>query len=302
MKIAIHPMRFDWQGGDRAIAPTLNAALERLEDAGVHSIWPMDHFFQIGVAGPVEDPMLEGWATIAWAAARTRRLELGTLVTGVHYRHPGLLAKFATTVDVLSAGRVWIGIGAGWNEEESRGLGVPFPPVSERFERLEESLQILNRMFDRDETPYVGRHYQLERPLNSPAPLRRPPILLGGGGERRTLRMVAQYADACNVFEWEAERKLEVLRQRCEEVGRPYDDLVRTTSGLIGDDRDADRLVARCERLADLGVDMAFFDLPNADDPTTYDLIAEVCSRVEPLGRPTPELLRGEPVATTPAP
>src|ERR671930_588399 len=174
MRLGLHPMSFTWPGGPAAIGPTLATVVDRAEAAGIHSIWPMDHFFQIGVVGAPEEPMLEGWATIAWAAGRTRTLELGTMVTGVHCRHPGLLAKFATTLDVLSGGRAWLGIGAGWNEEESRGLGVPFPPLAERFERLEEALQICLRMWSDDETPFQGKHYQLERPLDVPAPLNRP--------------------------------------------------------------------------------------------------------------------------------
>jgi F420-dependent oxidoreductase-like protein len=287
-------MNFSWPGGPAAIGPTLADAIDRAEAAGIHSIWPMDHFFQIPIVGEPEEPMLEGWATIAWAAGRTRSLEFGTMVTGVHCRHPGLLAKFATTLDVLSGGRVWLGIGAGWNEQESRGLGVPFPSLAERFERLEESLEILRRMFDGDATPYAGRHYRLERPLNLPGPVRRPPILIGGGGERKTLRLVARHADACNLFEnADLRRKFEVLRGHCEDAGRSYDAIVKTTTGRLGEDRDLGRLVERFTSVAEAGVDLAIVDLPDPREPGLFDLLAKLVEQLAPLGRPAPAALGG---------
>jgi F420-dependent oxidoreductase-like protein len=294
MKLGLHPMNFTWPGGPAAIGPTLATVVDRAEAAGIHSIWPMDHFFQIGAIGAPDEPMLEGWAMLAWAAGRTRSLELGTLVTGVHYRHPGLLAKLATTLDVLSGGRAWLGIGAAWNEEESRGLGVPFPPLAERFQRLEESLQVLRQMFDGDATAYVGKHYRLQRPLNVPGPVRRPPILVGGGGERKTLRLVARYADACNLFEQaELGRKFDVLRGHCDDVGRSYDEILKTTTGRLGQDRDFGRVVERFARLADIGVDLAIVDLPDAHDGAVFEFLAELCRQLEPLGRPSPRVLAG---------
>ena len=276
-------MTFTWPS---ELGPTLATVLDQAEAAGVHSVWPMDHFFQIPYAGRPDDPMLEGWATLAWAAGRTRTLEFGTLVTGVHARPPALLAKFATTLDVLSGGRIWLGIGAGWNEAESRGLGLPFPGLAERFERLEEALQILRRMFDGDATPYDGKHYRLERPLNVPAPVRRVPILVGGGGERRTLRLVAQHADACNFFEQEdVAHKLDVLRGHCADVGRPYEEITKTTLGLLGPDRDLGRAVERFGRLAELGVDLAIVDLPDPHEPGFFDFLAALIRELAPLGR-----------------
>jgi F420-dependent oxidoreductase-like protein len=293
-------MNFTWQGGPAAIGPTLAGVLARAEDAGIHSFWPMDHFFQIPASGGAADePLPEAWALLAWAAGRTSTIELGTLVTGVHHRAPGLLAKFATTLDVLSGGRVWVGIGAGWNEEESLGLGLPFPPLAERFERLEESLEILHRMFDGDASPYAGKHYRLERPLNVPGPVRRPPILVGGVGERKTLRLVARYADACNMFEQvDLRQKFGVLRAHCEDVGRPYDEIVKTTFGRLGDDRDAGRAAERFASLAEVGVDLAIVDLPDAHDPAVFDFLGDLVRELDPLGRPTPKPLLGRPIET----
>ncbi|HEY3684415.1 MAG TPA: LLM class F420-dependent oxidoreductase [Streptosporangiaceae bacterium] len=292
MKLALHPMNFTLPGGPAVLAPAFADALDRAEAAGIHSVWPMDHFFQIPVVGPSEDPMPEGWAAIAWAAGRTRTLEFGTLVTGVHYRHPGLLGKLATTIDVLSGGRAWLGIGAGWNEEESRGLGVPFPSLAERFERLEETLEILTRMFAGDASPYTGKHHQLDRPLNMPAPVRRPPILIGGGGERKTLRLVARFADACNIFEAAGvPHKLDVLREHCADVGRPYDEIIKTTTGLLGDDRDLPRVAARFADLAEQGVDLAIVDLPDLRNHADFDFLAALVAEIAPLGRPAPGVL-----------
>lgn len=292
-------MNFSWPGGAAAIGPTLERVLERAEDAGVHSFWPMDHFFQIPIAGNYDEPMLESYATLSWAAGRTRTMQLGTLVTGVHYRHPGLLMKAVTTLDVLSGGRAWLGIGAAWNERESRGLGVPFPPLGERFERLEETLQIAHRMFGGDATPYSGRHFLLEDPVNNPRPVRRPPIMVGGMGEQKTLRLVAQYADACNLFEMPGSdglaRKLDVLRAHCEDVGRPYDEIVKTTFGMLGD-LDLGGATERFAALAELGVDLAIVDLPGPIDGTVFDYLGELVREVAPFGRVTPVALQQMPV------
>src|SRR5439155_17212196 len=217
MRLGLQIPDFTMPGGP----PELGSALARIgrdaDQAGYDSLWVMDHFFQIGVIGPPEREMLEGYTTLAYLAAGTSRVRLGTLVTGVQYRYPGILVKEVTTLDVLSGGRAVLGIGAGWNEQESRGLGTPFPSVAERFERLEETLRIALQMWAGDETPFRGTHYTLERPLNSPQALTKPhpPILIGGGGERKTLRLAARYADACNFFgdTGAAKHKLEVLRE-----------------------------------------------------------------------------------------
>jgi F420-dependent oxidoreductase-like protein len=231
MRIGVQIPDLTSPGGPQRLGAELAAVARTADEAGVDFLAVMDHFFQIGVIGPPEREMLEAYTTLGYLAAHTSRAKLLTLVTGTVYRHPGILAKIVTTLDVLSGGRAWLGIGAAWNEEESRGLGIPFPPVAERFERLEETLQICLQMWRGDESPYRGRHYQLERPLNSPPPLTapHPPVLIGGGGERKTLRLVAQYAQACNVFPGpDLARKLDVLRAHCDDVGRDYDEILKT--------------------------------------------------------------------------
>src|SRR5947209_988979 len=231
MKLGLQIPRFRWPGGPPQLASTLAAVARAADDAGYASIWLMDHFFQISSIGKVDEPMLEAYTTLGFLAAHTRRARLGTLVTGVHYRHPAVLIKQVTTLDVLSGGRAWLGIGAGWYERESRGLGVPFPPLGERFARLEETLQIAHGMWRGDTSPIYGRHFQLAEPINAPPPVSQPhpPILIGGGGERKTLRLVARYADACNLFtrygQRDLTRKLGVLRGYCEEAGRSFDEI-----------------------------------------------------------------------------
>ncbi len=287
-------MNFTLPDGPAAIGPELGRAVRTADQVGIHSFWPMDHFFQIAVAGQPEEAMVEVYSTLAWAAGQTTRMQLGALVTGVHYRHPGLLLKTVSTLDVLSGGRAWLGLGAAWNEDESRGLGVPFPAMSERFERLEETLQIAHRMFTGDDSAFEGRHYRLEHPMNHPAPLRPPPILIGGMGERKTMRLIARYADANNFFELSdpaaLQHKFDVLRQRCNEAERPYDEIVKTTFGRLGE-RDLDAAKHRLDRLADLGVDLAIVDLPDLADHSTFDYLAQLVEVAAPLGRPTPKLL-----------
>ena len=234
MKLGLQIPRFRWPGGPPQAPETLAAVARAADEAGYASIWLMDHFFQISAIGKAEEPMLEAYTTLGFLAAHTRRARLGTMVTGVHYRHPGVLIKQVTTLDVLSGGRAWLGIGAGWYERESRGLGVPFPPLKERFERLEDTLQIAHCMFRGDTEPFYGTRFQLAEPLNSPPPISQPhpPILIGGGGERKTLRLVARYADACNLFtrypRRDLERKLGKLRRYCDEEGRPFEAIDRT--------------------------------------------------------------------------
>jgi F420-dependent oxidoreductase-like protein len=215
----------------------LGANLARMaravEEAGFDSIWTMDHLLQLDMLGPVDSPMVEAYTTLAFMAAHTNRVTLGTLVTGPMYRHPGMLIKQITSLDVLSGGRAVLGIGASWYEREHLGFGIPFPDQNERFERLEEILQIAHRMWSGDRSPFVGHHYKLDEPVNMPAALSkpRPKILIGGGGEQKTLRFVAKYGDACNIYVdslANVKHKLEVLRERCDEIGRPFDEIERT--------------------------------------------------------------------------
>ncbi|MEV6135525.1 LLM class F420-dependent oxidoreductase [Nocardia sp. NPDC051990] len=230
MELGFHLPIFDIEGGTTAIAGELARVGAAAEAAGATWLSFMDHYFQIEPTGlPAEANMLEGYTTLGYLAAHTSRIDLGLLVTGVTYRHPGLLAKIVTTVDVLSGGRAVLGVGAAWFEREHRGLGVQFPPIAERFERLEETLRICQQMWDQQNNgPFDGKYYQLAETLCSPQPINRPKVLIGGGGERKTLRLVAQYGDACNLLGSAPEdtgHKLDVLRRHCDDVGRDFDDI-----------------------------------------------------------------------------
>ncbi len=296
---------FSWPDAPACIGPTFGRIARNAEAAGLTSLWVMDHFFQIGGIGPPELDMVEGYTALAFAAGQTSTIELGTLVTGVTYRHPGLLAKIVTSLDVLSSGRAWLGIGAAWNEEEHRALGVPFPSTKERFERLEEALQVCLQMWAGDDSPYAGKHYQLDRPLNVPQSLRRPhpPILIGGGGEKKTLRLVAQYADACNLFDTGLgpegiPRKLDILRQHCEDVGRDIGEiektcLARVTLGRPGAMAPSgepvatvDATVERLGLLSAAGIDTVILGMGNDSDDAAYEYIAEVVRQLAPLTAP----------------
>jgi len=255
VKLGLHISNFTWPDGAPRLAEVLAEIGAAADDAGFDRISVMDHVWQIATIGPPEHEMLEGYTALGFLAAHTSRARLLTLVTAVTYRDPGLLAKIVTTLDVLSKGRAMLGIGAGWNEEEARGLGLFFPPTKERFERLEEALQICLRTFHGDETPYQGRHYTLARPLNVPPVLSRPhpPVLIGGGGEKKTLRLVAQYADACNLFGGaDLEHKLDVLRQHCAAVGRDYDTIEKTATYPFDLGDHGERVAETIEGLRDL--------------------------------------------------
>jgi alkanesulfonate monooxygenase len=241
----------------------------------------MDHVWQIGVIGPPELDMLEAYTALGFVAARTTRIELLAWVTAVVYREPGLLAKAVTTLDVLSGGRAWLGIGAAWNEAESRGLGLPFPPTAERFERLEEALQICLQMWSDDDSPYSGKHYRLERTLNSPQALSRPhpPILIGGAGERKTLRLVAQYAQACNLFASpELPHKLDVLRRHCDALGRDYDEIQKTVMGPLDPGPNGERvddLIAAMRGLGSLGITHYHGSVPDVASMSRLEVLGE---------------------------
>jgi F420-dependent oxidoreductase-like protein len=294
MRIGLQVANFTWPGGPQHLGDTFGAIAERAEGAGFDSLWVMDHFFQIPGVGPVDTDMLEGYAALAFAAGRTRRMKLGTLVTGVTYRHPGILVKTVTTLDVLSGGRAYLGIGAAWNEQEHRGLGVPFPPVAERFERLEETLRIALQMWSDagkldTAQPFEGKYYHLERTLNVPQSISRPhpPILIGGGGEQKTLRLVAQYGDACNLLarldDDTLRHKLDVLRGHCERLGRPYEAIEKTVAledlRVSRDGRAGTETVAQVldtfAHLGGLGFDHVIVTLPDVYEPELFDLLRE---------------------------
>jgi F420-dependent oxidoreductase-like protein len=281
MKVGLHISDFTWDGGPTALAQRLGDIAHRAEEAGVDRISVMDHLFQIGHLGPPEHEMLEAYTTLGWLAAKTSRVRLLTVVTAVVYRDPGLLAKAVTTLDVLSGGRGMLGIGAAWNEEEARGLGLFFPPLAERFERLEEALRICHQMWSDNDGPFDGRHYHLGRTLNSPQALSRPhpPILIGGSGERKTLRLVAKYGDACNLFDTpEIGHKLDVLREHCAAEGREYGDIEKTVQvrydlGERGEN--VAQTIEHLQELAELGFTVAHGTLIGAGSLRPLEFLAE---------------------------
>ena len=281
MKLGLHIADFTWDGGPAGLRNQLADVAQRAEAAGFDRVSVMDHVWQIGAIGPVENEMLEAYTALGYLAAVTERVKLLTVVTAVVYRDPGLLAKAVTTLDVLSGGRAMLGIGAAWNEEESRGLGLFFPSTKERFERLEEALQICLQMWSDDEGPYAGEHYRLERTLNSPQSLSRPhpPILIGGAGEKKTLRLVAQYADACNIFDSpELGRKLDVLREHCERLGRDYDAIEKTAQvrfDLGTDGSEVEATIEHLKQLADLGIEVAHGTLADVSKPGVLEMMGE---------------------------
>src|SRR3984885_4930515 len=279
MKIGLQIPDFSTPRGPERLGAELATVARTADDAGFEYIAVMDHFFQIPAVGPAEREMLEAYTTLGYLAACTSRAALLTVITGTVYREPGMLAKIVTTLDVLSKGRAWLGIGAAGSEQEARGLGIPFPPVAERFERLEEALQICLQMWHGDESPYHGRHYQLDRPLNSPQSLTRPhpPIMIGGGGEKKTLRFVARYADACNLFPSpDLPRKLDVLRAHCDAEGRDYDEITKTCyfifdPGLKGDK--AAQVIDHLGHLAELGFGAAIGAVANVWQVTPLEVL-----------------------------
>jgi F420-dependent oxidoreductase-like protein len=274
MQIGVHFMNFTLPGGPAGLRAAVGDTAVAAEEAGCSWFTAMDHWFQMEHFATAHDPMLEGYSVLNFVSAKTERLRLGLLVTGVTYRHPGLLAKTVTTLDVLSGGRAMLGIGAAWYEREHRALGVAYPPVSERFERLEETLQICEQMWSDDEGPYDGKYYQLAETICVPPPLQtpRPPILIGGGGEKKTLRLVAQYADACNLFASSADavrHKLTVLRGHCDALGRDYDSIQKTIIAQVDPEGDVSEFLSAMEGYAALGVDLVEV-APGMPDPARW--------------------------------
>jgi F420-dependent oxidoreductase-like protein len=287
MKIGLHVVSFSWPGGPKSIAPTLAGIAGAAEEAGISDLSVMDHWFQMEAFAPATEPMMEGYTTLGFMAAQTSTIRLGLLVTGVTYRHPGLLAKTVATLDVLSEGRGQLGIGAAWYQREHEGLGVPFPPTADRFEILEETLQICFQMWSDDDGPFKSKHFELAETICNPRPIStpRPPVMIGGSGERKTLRLVARYADACNLFASEPvelTHKLDVLRRHCDNEGRDYNTITKTMLSR-SDPSDPDRLVDELRVFADLGIDTVIF-VPNGDPVEfTQRLGGDLAARVADL-------------------
>jgi F420-dependent oxidoreductase-like protein len=281
MHLGLHLTTFNPAGGSNAIRSALKDIAQFSDENGFYSLSPMDHFFQIGHNGPPEDPMLEAYTTLGYLAAVTEKIKLLTVVTGVVYRHPGILAKTISALDVLSGGRTYLGIGAAWNEREALGLGVPFPALTERFERLEETLQIILQMWSGEVKPYSGKHYQLAEAMNNPQPITRPhpPILIGGSGEKKTLRMVAQYADACNLFMGDTaamQHKLDVLKQHCETLGRDFSEIELTATGWVDPAKQTpSEMIAICREAAQLGISHVIMIVPDVYAMKPLEILAK---------------------------
>jgi F420-dependent oxidoreductase-like protein len=282
MKFGLQINNFTWPGGAAAIGPTLGRVTRTADDVGFDSIWVMDHFFQIRGLGPPEAPMLDGMTALGFMAAHSDKARIGLMVGGIHYRPPGLWIKAHTTLDVLSQGRAWFGIGAAWNEEESAGLGFPMPPLGERFQWLEDTLQMAHAMWSGgsgSNEAFDGKHVHATRLLNSPQAISRPrvPIMIGGGGERKTLRLVAQYADACNVFGGpdRIAHKYAVLREHCERLGRPYDEIEKSTLQSVDLDRESpDEIVERFGALGEAGAQHILFSMRGVNDTSRLERVA----------------------------
>ncbi|CAN7198505.1 LLM class F420-dependent oxidoreductase [Terrabacter sp. LjRoot27] len=281
MHLGLHLANFTWSGGSSTFVDDLVRTARTAEDVGFTKLSVMDHVWQIGMVGPKEHEMLEAYTALGFLAAVTEKVQLLAWVTAAVYREPGLLAKEVTTLDVLSKGRAMLGIGAAWNEEECVGLGLPFPATAERFERLEETLQICLQMWGDSVEPYAGKHYRLGSTLNSPQSVQRPhpPILIGGGGEKKTLRMVAQYAQACNLFDSpDLAHKLEVLRGHCEALGRDYDEIEKTVMGPVDPGPNGENVDATLEHLRDLaglGVTHVQMGIGDGSKTDVLELIGE---------------------------
>jgi F420-dependent oxidoreductase-like protein len=293
MRVSISVTNYSWPSGPRRLGAELVRLVRAANAAGVDTVWVVDHLLQADPnAAPDQRDMLEAYTTLGFLAAHTERVRLGTMVTGVTFRPPALLVKAVTTLDVLTGGRAWLGIGAGYHGEEAQAMGLPLPPVAERFERLEETLQIAARMWAGDDSPFEGRHCRLGRPAGSPLPVQRPhpPILIGGAGERRTLRLVARYADACNLFDipdggQTVKRKLEVLAGHCEEIGRPYAAIEKTLSTRLEAGESADEFVSRCAAAAALGIEHMVVGIAG---PWTAEALATLAAAIPSLREASP--------------
>ncbi len=268
MRLGLQIPNFTFPGSP-GLRRMLKDVVQAADNGGFYSLWVMDHFFQIEFVGPPQLEMLEAYSTLSYFAGLTEKVKLGALVTGVVYRYPGILAKTVTTLDVLSGGRAYFGIGAAWFEREAKGLGAPFPELKVRFEQLEEALQIAHQMWSDNDAAYNGKHYQLVETLCSPQPVSKPhpPIMIGGSGEKKTLRLVAQYGDACNLFDrmgWDVlKRKLDILKGHCDDVRRPYEQIEKTTLGTILPNMTSADIITHCRQAADIGIQHMIFNFAN---------------------------------------
>lgn len=286
MQIGLQIPSFKYPGGTSAIRPKLKEIVTTAEDAGFYSLWVMDHYYQIkGLFGEAyTDPMMEAYTTLGYFAGLTEKAKLGVLVTGVIYRYPSVLLKMMNTLDILSGGRSYFGIGAAWYEEEAKGYGIEYPSTSERFEQLEEALQLTHKLWASDETSYEGKHFSSPQITNNPRPLSdpHPSIMIGGMGPKKTLRMVAQYADACNFFEGagldNVQKAIDTLKAHCETQGRDYDSIEKTSLGTVtlaeGKDTVAN-VMERVKKLADMGFTHAIFNMTNVSDITPLEIFGK---------------------------
>jgi len=281
MRIGLQVPNFTFPESPASIRPLLKDIAQFVDTSGFYSLWVMDHFFQIRGIGVPEQEMLESYSTLSYFAALTQNVKLGALVTAVIYRYPGVLLKTVTTLDVLSGGRAYLGIGAAWFEGEALALGIPYPPTKERFERLEETLRLVHQAWDGDQQPYSGKHYRLERPMLSPMPISQPhpPIMIGGGGEQKTLRLVAQYADACNLLislpQDVLRQKLDILKSHCDAVGRDYDSIEKTALGTIDPVMTAGDIIQIFKDVKGLGFTHLIFNTPEVENFKILNMLAK---------------------------
>lgn len=288
MRISINVTNYSWSDGPRAIAERLDQVVRAADAAGVDTVWVADHLLQADPTAKPEEAMLEAYTTLGYLAARSERVRLGTMVSAVTYRAAALLIKAVTSLDVLSGGRAWLGVGAGYQEREAAAMGLELPAVGERFEHLEETLLLADRMWNGDASAFHGKRLHLDYPVASPPPLRRPPVLIGGAGERRTLRLVARYADACNLFDIPdggatIRHKLAVLARHCAEQQRPYEDIEKTVSTRMEAGEDAEALAERCESLAGLGIEHVVLITAGPWTTAALDAVAEALPLVHEI-------------------
>lgn len=291
MNIGLQINRFDYPGGDTKISDGLRNISVAAENAGFESIWVMDHFFELPSIGPYTDPMLEAYSTLSFIAAVTNKVKLGTMVTGVIYRDPAVLLNAVITLDVLSKGRAYFGIGAGWNEQEAKALGLNNPLNSKRFDRLEDILKLAHQVWENDTSPFKGKIYELPEPHFSPRPLSKPhiPILVGGGGEEKTLRYVAEYGDACNLFAADMDglkHKLDVLKKHCKDVGRNYDEIEKTSLARISSTdaaNDPDKLIKLANELHESGIEHILIMASADADPDSYKKLSDTVNKIKSI-------------------